>query len=101
MFVLGDLLWRFFMVQRSSGHLENLCRADGVGGVDHRRHRVFQPLLVDILLGRIIIPAARIVEIIPGADQVQAGSGGGTAQAPAQKAMIAAQAGIEIGQQRL
>ena len=65
--------------QRPSGHLQDLGDANAVRRADHRGDGGLQPVLVDIYLRRIVVPAAGVVEIIPGLQQARLHAPGGRA----------------------
>ena len=64
---------------------------------DHRRAALFQPLLMDGLLGRIIVPAAGIVEVVPRAQQAALQvRRGGASRLPGKKCIVLHQARVTI-----
>ena len=86
-----------FFAQQSGGIGQQTGTADGVGGGHHRGAIGFQTLGVQPLLGRIIVPAAGIVEIVPGAQQSAAQVGGGGAPRLAGiEAIVLHQTGIAV-----
>jgi len=78
--VLGDVV----PTPEQQGHLgQHACCPDGVRRGDNRRHAVLQPARVDLHLRRIVVPAARVVEIVPRFEQVRAQRARGRTAQPA------------------
>src|SRR5699024_10769485 len=74
--------------------------ADRVGGGDDRRAAAFQPAAVDLPLGRVVVPPAGVVEVVPGAQQPAGQVGGGGAfRLAGEEGVIPPQPGVAGGGQ--
>jgi len=113
-FIPGDVLQRtgeqidvalvilniFFQTQRGGGLLQDAGRTDDVRGGHHRGGAVFELVGVHVHLRGVVVPAARVVEVIPGLEQVRAHlARSRAAQPPGHEQVILAQARVEIAQQ--